>query len=214
MNIPEQIQRIVSPVFEREGVPDYIWQSIGAMETGGTFDPKAKNINPGVERSFGLFQLNTLGGQGQGLDEELLIDPSFNAAVAAPAIAQAYRAGRARGMEDGPELAAYVAANSGHPGYGLPLDHPAVTKVREYASQITNLGKTWREAANQAGPGFASVEGLYKALSGTVFSGNWWRRAGEIILLVLVGLAFLIVGVQAITRGQVVTIVKDALEGE
>jgi hypothetical protein len=40
---------------------------------------------------------------------------------------------RAMGIPEGPDLAGWVAANSGHPGYGLPLDDPAVSIVRARA---------------------------------------------------------------------------------
>jgi hypothetical protein len=135
----------VQAVFDRYGVPRYIWQSIAHMETGGTFDPSLKNVNmpgkPGynpakpAEASYGLFQLNTNGGQGLPWADrpDELLDPVKNAEIAAPEIARAYQVGVQKGFKDGPDLAAWVAANSGHPGYGLSLDQPAVAIVRSVA---------------------------------------------------------------------------------
>jgi hypothetical protein len=127
-----EVYQAVSPVFQSYGVPDYIWQSIAHMETGGTFDVKAVGDSG---RSFGLFQLFTDGGQGDAYagNGEALFDPTLNAQIAAPEIARAYHLGRQMGMSEGPQLAAWVAANSGHPGYGLPLTDTAVSVVGKVA---------------------------------------------------------------------------------
>lgn len=131
--IPETIYQAVAPSFQQLGVPDYVWMAIGHMETGGTWDPKALGDQG---KSFGLFQLYTAGGQGDpyASDPTVLYDPAINAQVAAPEIARAYHLARTMGMADGPDLAAYVAANSGHPGYNLPLSDPAVQLVKTNAS--------------------------------------------------------------------------------
>lgn len=144
MGIPSAIYQAVSPVFASYGVPDYVWQSIADMETGGSFDPKS--VGDGG-RSFGLFQLFTAGGQGDSYasNPDVLFDPQLNAEVAAPAIAAAYHVGRQLGMDDGPDLAAYVATNSGHPN-ATEAGKAAVEMVRTRAQTWFTAGSTQQPA--------------------------------------------------------------------
>lgn len=145
--VPADIYAAVDPVFRAAGVPSYIWMSIAHMETGGTFDPKALGDNG---RSFGLFQLFTDGGQGDAYraNPQVLYDPQLNAQVAAPEIARAYRLGQQLGVPEGPEMAAYVANNSGHPGYGLSPSSP----FYEAVNIVRNVASTYMEWQPQDAP--------------------------------------------------------------
>lgn len=218
MAISQEIYQAVSPVFQAHGVPDYVWLSIGDMETGGTFNPKTLGDNG---RSFGIFQLFTAGGQGDAYagNPTVLYDPQLNAQVAAPAISQAYWEGKMQGIPEGPELAAYTAANSGHPGYGLAMSYPAVAIVRERASTYFNQGvstaKNWWEDLGQ-GIGNLTEQipdwvpwGWVPKFWGKVASGDtedtpiskeWWQRMGIYVLAVIIALMLIWASVQAIVK--------------
>lgn len=140
--ISSSVYNQVAPVAKASGVPDYIWQSIALMETGG--DPSKKNVTK-KEASYGLFQLNTMGGQGTAYknNPEVLYDAKLNAEIAMPAISYAYTRAKSKGMEDGPDLAAWVAANSGHPGYGMDVSDSRIQRVKNWASKIYQGYKDW-----------------------------------------------------------------------
>src|SRR5262249_31915005 len=55
--------------------------AIAAQETGGSFNPDAE-AHTADEDSYGVFQLNTRGGEGQGLPDYVLHDPYLNAKIA------------------------------------------------------------------------------------------------------------------------------------
>jgi hypothetical protein len=96
----------VSDICNNRGVSDRVWGAIMYAESGGY--ERALNYNPPIEISYGLFQLNTLGGQGQGYTEAQLYDPYMNATIAMNSIAPANAAypGNIRN----------ICRYSGHPG--------------------------------------------------------------------------------------------------
>ena len=237
--LPEQIRSAVHPVFLRYGVPDYVWASIAAMETGGTFNPR---LVGDAGASFGLFQLFTGGGQGDAWANktELLLEPELNAEIAAPAIARAYADAKAQGVSDGPDLVAWVALRSGHPvesPEGLEpgaktIADQAAGRVREYAALFVAgaprvAGPVIRpspgsEGPLTPGPGIVDlvpaagavqtspgapdsapptgITGFVNRLGQSIFSGDWWKRLGQMLILLLVAVLLIAAAVFSFTR--------------
>lgn len=122
----EQIKKI----FDRYGVPADVWYPIAMAESG--FNPNAKVEND-RERSYGLFQLNILGGQGKGHNKDQLLDPVTNASIAAPSIARAFAQVKNLPRE---QWAAATAQRSGHPGGSI---ENASDITKSFWDKISNL---------------------------------------------------------------------------
>lgn len=146
---------MVNPVAASAGVPSYIWQSIVLMESGG--NPNS-HYSTSREDSYGLFQLNTMGGQGSDYasNPSVLYNPRLNAEIAMPSISAAYWEGVNSGY-GGADLAAYTAANSGHPGFGLSLNQSAVVKVHGYAESLLGSGSSSELISSGGNPGASGV---------------------------------------------------------
>lgn len=154
LSIPEQIRQQVGPIFQARGIPEYIWASIAAMETGGSFKPDLVNKSD-IEQSYGLFQLNTQGGQGAAYADrpDVLLDPVLNARIAVDAIASAYNQARTLyGGHETPDVAGWVAANSGHPGYQMPLTDARIQNVVGFAKQYLGLDQLGAGLPGSGGP--------------------------------------------------------------
>ena len=142
----------ISEIFQAQGVPESIWKPILSIESGG--NPLAHALTP-YEDSVGLFQLNRLGGLGSGYTVAQLADPATNATIAAKAMAPAYKAGVARGL-DGIDLLRYTAYSSGWPttqGVGA-LAYDSVVqdydvKLTKAAAEASSGGstRTWEAEA-------------------------------------------------------------------
>lgn len=225
LSIPEQIRQQVGPIFQARGIPEYIWASIAAMETGGTFKPDLVNKSS-IEQSYGLFQLNTQGGQGAAYADrpEVLLDPATNARIAVDAIASAYnQAHKLYSGRETPDVAGYVAANSGHPGYQLPLTDVRVQNVVGFAKQYLGLDQLGAGLPGSGGPvdkstdisqpttdpgkqtdttqggltGFlARVNGLWDSVT----NPDTYKRIGLLVLLLVIGV--MLIGVAA--KGAVI----------
>ena len=202
---PDEIYAKVAPVARTEGVPDYVWESIAHMESG--FNPKALGDSG---KSFGLFQLYTAGGQGDPYKNNptVLFDPAMNAQVAMPSIAQAYRTAKAQGMEDGPELAAWVAGHSGHPGYSgasNSIAAKAIDAVKRAAESIFGgdggVGELNQAAADQDSEDVSLTSRLKALLTNPVKSfaesigTDTLNLYGERMLLFSLGLLFILVAI-------------------
>lgn len=237
LSIPELIQDVVGAIFAARGVPDYIWQSIAAMETGGTFKTDLVNKSD-IEESYGLFQLNIKGGQGTPWAHAIdtLLDPATNATIAAGPIASAYYAGRNQGIPEGPELAAYVAANSGHPGYQMDASDYRIRAVAGYAKSILGLstpsaggaigdgsgtggtGTTVTPPAWDPGGFFTGIgswlaglgQGTYDLARGVKTSAPTW---GVKALLVVIGVGAVLIALWGMVNKTTV-VVKEEPEGE
>lgn len=163
----------VNQVFQQEGVPTGIWQSIAVAEGNNAAAVGDHNT------SFGLFQ-DHIGGQlpqswassaqrGQGP----AFNPVDNAKAALPAIAQAYKQGRAMGFR-GVKLAQYTASHSGHPGFapaGVLETSATASEGAVVASAYTRWGNS--QHLFQASNGSASRAG---GSSSPAVGGNPYLR--------------------------------------
>ena len=120
----------VKAIFDRYGVPSFVWYPIALAESG--FNPDAIGDEG---QSIGLFQVN-LGTQGTGYTRDQLLNPEINAEVAAASIAAAYKA--IAGTYSDELMAAEVARRSGHPGGSIenPFNDMDLRIIN-----IRNLGK-------------------------------------------------------------------------
>lgn len=100
----------VKAIFDKAGVPPWIWYPIAIAESGGR-----PNVLGDNGQSVGLFQLNMNGGQGTGYSPAQLADPLFNAQVASAAIASAWNQVKSDGKDAATQLVE-VMQLSGHPG--------------------------------------------------------------------------------------------------
>lgn len=116
MSSPTVYDKIKS-VFDRYGVPEYVWYPIALAESG--LNPNAVGDNGA---SIGVFQINRINGQGVGYTPDQLKDPVTNAEIAARAIVPAYQS--LVGQVSQSQLAAEVAARSGHPGGSITNPFP------------------------------------------------------------------------------------------
>lgn len=96
-----------------------------AFESG--FNALARNLNPPIEDSVGLLQLNRIGGQGVGYTVEQLQDPRLNLRVGLPPIARSYAAAWQPDRQPY-EFLYLVATNSGHPGL-IPRSDPRIRRA-------------------------------------------------------------------------------------
>ena len=159
------------------------------------------------EASYGLFQLNTMGGQGSGYanNPEALFDPKLNASIALPPIAAAYREAKKKGIPDNSiEMAMYVAANSGHPGYGLTASdegYSAVRRVGQYAAGL--LGKLKDAGTALLSPATDTIEAVDNKVDSIgefldkISKPETWQK----VLLVVVGIILALVGLYIAVRG-------------
>ncbi len=131
----------VKAIFDAAGVPESIWVPIMLRESGGNPNAKAETSQ---ERSYGLFQLNIMGGQGSGYNPADLLDPVTNAAIAAKAIANAY-------VQYGNNLA-QVAIASGHPGPVSVDDYRIRAILALQTDYINGTGYAGQWRAFFAGP--------------------------------------------------------------
>lgn len=130
-----------------------------AFESG--FNALARNLNPPLEDSVGLLQLNRLGGQGQGFTVEQLQDPVLNLRVGLPPIARTYAAVWS------PTLAAFefvylVATGSGHPGL-ISRSDPRIRRA-------FNIWVCFNTGVGWAGPGGAPSTETIPGAGGTFAS--------------------------------------------
>lgn len=115
ITVPSNVYNAVAPIAREYNVPDSVWETIAYEESG--FNTQAVG-DQGT--SFGLFQLHE-GGQlphSYYSDPQAVFDPTLNAQLAMPSIAQAYQDS---GTVNTNSLSWWeqFAANSGHPG-GAP----------------------------------------------------------------------------------------------
>ena len=134
----------VKAIFDRAGVPEYIWVPIMLKESGGA--PDATNERY-PDRSYGLFQLNTIGqGQGVGHPVNELLDPVKNASIAVVEIAKAFQ-------QYGNNLA-MVSIASRHPGL-VPTSDPRILATlalqRDYLAG-TGFAGAWRAFTSMLPP--------------------------------------------------------------
>lgn len=108
----------VKAVFDRYGVPEYVWYPIALAESN--LNPNAVGDNGA---SIGIFQINRVQGQGIGYTVDQLKDPTTNAEIAARAIVGAYQS--LQGQVPPSQIAAEVARRSGHPGGSISNPFPA-----------------------------------------------------------------------------------------
>lgn len=97
----------VSRIFT--GIPEALWGSIVQVESSG--NPYAVGDQG---RSFGLFQLFTGGGLGDGRSSQELFDPATNAEIAARSIKPVFAEAQSKGLT-GFALVEYVASHAGWP---------------------------------------------------------------------------------------------------
>jgi len=90
-----------------------VLQAIALAESGGNANAVGDNGN-----SIGLFQNNMAGGRGAGYTKAQLLDPTFNADIAASDLYKYYRDARGQGLS-GANLVAYVSKNGQRPAAGL-----------------------------------------------------------------------------------------------
>lgn len=88
------------------------WLLLGLVYAESACNPHARNITQ-TESSWGLLQLNTRGGQGQGWPPFMLTIPALNLAIGTPPIAIAYHNAVDRRLS-GLALIEAVCASSGH----------------------------------------------------------------------------------------------------
>jgi len=206
--ISEDIYNQVAPVAHASGVPDYVWKSIVLMESGG--NPKSENVTD-KEASYGLFQLNTRGGQGAAYasNPEKLFDPKLNAEIGIPAIARAYRQAKNQDIEDGPDLAAWVAAHSGHPGYNVPLDDYRIKRVKALASwsvdsasgSVGSVASEVKDKTESAVDKAKETIAKFNESVETLKNPDSWKQTGETILVVMVGIVLILMGLNLVVKG-------------
>jgi hypothetical protein len=109
------------------GIPPAVWLAIGFEES--SLDPRKSNTVP-PDDSWGLFQLNRAGGQGQGHAPAELQNPVTNAQIGSRAIRSAIAICGANDI-------VCIARNSGHPGYVAAND-----------SRIQRIAATYRRIQN------------------------------------------------------------------
>jgi len=126
----------VKAVFDRYGVPEFVWYPIALAESG--LNALAMGDHGA---SVGVFQLNRAGGQGTGYTVDQLTDPTLNAEIAAQAIVPAYNA--LKSSTPSGSLAAEVARRSGHPGGSL--SNP-ITATNTLIERIQELGQKFVSA--------------------------------------------------------------------
>jgi hypothetical protein len=126
----------VKAVFDRYGVPEFVWYPIALAESG--LNALARGDNGA---SIGVFQLNRNGGQGTGYTVDQLSDPTMNAEIAAQSIVPAYNA--LKGSIPSGSLAAEVARRSGHPGGSLSAPLSATNSL---VQRIQGLGQKFLSA--------------------------------------------------------------------
>jgi LysM repeat protein len=91
-----------------------VMHAIALAESGG--NPNAQLVNA-IESSYGLYQANTRGGRGTGYKPEDLLNPEFNANLAAKELIYYYNQGRKQGLT-GADLVAYVSRYGQRPAAG------------------------------------------------------------------------------------------------
>jgi hypothetical protein len=122
-------EKQVAQVFKQKGVPAWVWIPIMASESSG--NPNVVAYTP--TQSVGLFQLDTVSGQGKGYSKSYLQNPVHNAEIASGPIAQAYHDAllhyakyKRPEMPMGAtqfQILTYVAQHSGHAGLVSPYSH-------------------------------------------------------------------------------------------
>jgi len=148
----------IKSVFDRYGVPEFVWYPIALAESG--LNPDAIGDNGA---SIGIFQINRVNGQGIGYTVDQLRDPVTNAEIAAKAIVPAYRALVTQVSDS--QLAAEVARRSGHPGGSIsnpfPITDSRIQRIQQYASDfLSSLGSvlTLSRTRSAIGSGVQSVQ--------------------------------------------------------
>lgn len=197
----------VKAVFDEKHVPEYVWEPIMMAESGG--NPNAMGDNGA---SYGLFQLYTRGGQGNGYSAQQLLDPVTNARIAAPYISAAWNVVSV--MNYAPEKAAgEVSARSGHPS-GSPTSpiyvSGDVARINQFASQFLAgnpgnvaggtgpLSTPVNTAANIASGQTNPLAPLADVVSGVDFTGIGVGGIG--VFLVAVGIAALLFQSKAVQK--------------
>ena len=130
-----------------------------AFESG--FNVLARNLNPPIEDSVGLLQLNRIGGQGVGYTVAQLQDPRLNLRVGLPPIARAYAAAWQPTLAPF-ELLYRIATTSGHPGR-IPRNDPRIRRA-------FNIWACFNSAVGFAGPGGAPAPTFVPG-AGQAFTG-------------------------------------------
>ena len=150
---------LVADVFAAHNVPEYIWKAIMEAESSG--NPLALGDNG---NSVGLFQLNTVGGQGAGYTPALLQDPIINASIAVNSISDAWDVVKYMGLSPSDE-AKQVAIRSGHPGGSVDrpatdlLNNSLVTRIGAYASEFST-GTGASESAEADSMNYITIGGI------------------------------------------------------
>lgn len=154
------------------GVPESITAPIVESESSG--NPNAlgdywnsatkkfeQNPSLGAPTSYGLYQLHTPGGQGDGYPTSMLLNPLDNARIASIAIVPAYQQAKAQGYT-GFDLAYQTARLSGH-------TIPRASLQQSYDSYMSTIG-----AADNVP---TSATGAERALSTSATTGSGLENA-------------------------------------
>lgn len=218
----------VAAIFASYAIPEFIWQSIMAVESGGNANAYYKT---GREESVGLFQLNRMGGLGTGYSVGELKDPDFNATIAAKKMAPAYQKGVEAGLE-GFALTQYVAYSSGWPtqagtkalsydkvvqGYDpiLRKKYSEVSGNKSFSPALTPGGGSGTISTIGGSTPAVGISSQLQALQtkASAEGGGWANEAGALGLMGLIaalGLIFLFLGLKLVSGGSTSTIIKEA----
>lgn len=160
-------EKQVAQVFQQKGVPAWVWIPIMVSESSG--NPNIVSYTP--TQSVGLFQLDTVSGQGQGYPISYLQNPINNAQIASGPIAQAYHDAllhyakyKRPEMPMGAtqfQILDYVATHSGHAGL-----------VKPYSNDLENHFNALRNGTKYNG------FGLSKSLAGIFGGATQYPYAG------------------------------------
>jgi hypothetical protein len=171
-SVAADVLAVVEGVARGHGIPRNVLLAIVLAESAG--DPGA--VGDGG-RSFGLLQLFTAGGQGDGHAPTDLMRAGYNLSVGTPHIARAWKANR---HLSGDARMVRTAAESGHPRDPLTIEHgPLRESVERSIERIVSI---YRALEAEAPSAEASPRGLGDAsraaldASGAVVRGVAWIR--------------------------------------
>lgn len=184
MALDNSTANLIRNYSEQYNVPTYILGSI--IEVESQYNTRAIGD---YGASFGLLQLYTKGGQGDGYTKEQLLNPNTNLKIGTPPIAKAYQDGVKKGLS-GYALLEYTAGHSGHPSYngtwtgsGSSYYPTMLKKAYQNGDELTTLQKFFNfisgKKDNVSSTLLDRLETLGKAKGKTINISSGYRTIEE-----------------------------------